>query len=595
MQEDKLGEFKRNHSTESESTEVIKETDDTHPNRPFSSILSRFAERTSCVGPPYINSANHSYSKFFWSVVFLVMIAATLTNLYMNIDTYYSRPTKTTITIGYSALTFPMVTVCNMNAVRKSKLHLAGSELQEFVDLQDTDKFMRPVPGPGPGRNKRFIDNFQRMQNGGNRTFRPHEDKIGKALGGEVDPRFESQEELKYLIGLENATTRYAMSHQIDEMVLSCAFEGRTCEVNNFTKFLTDDYGACYSFNQIKLGSSHEPLQKSYRRGSRYGFQLMMFLQVDEYLTGIAQGYGLRVTVNYPKTMPFPSSDGMFVSAGMETDIGVKMVNISRLGGVYGSCENPGTFVREFGFEYSRAACQSICPHSYVMKECGCFDPSVRRLYPLNVREKYSPCANETELDCMENTELKVMIEGSLTCDCPNPCSETAYDTRPSSREWPEDGYLNALIDKVCRSESTKGSCNDLLRKPPSEQRRNFVKLNVFYRDLNFETLSEEADYPESQFLSDIGGSIGLYVGLSVISIIEVLELGLQIFVVDGQKCMKPKTDSSRGRNVERVEANGTHPVSKGSVNTVSTGRDGGPRDVGILMGGWAITIINRT
>lgn len=59
----------------------------------------------------------------------------------------------------------------------------------------------------------------------------------------------------------------------------------------------------------------------------RPGLQLMMFLQVDEYLTGIAQGYGLRVTVNYPKTMPFPSSDGMFVSAGMETDVGVKMVS----------------------------------------------------------------------------------------------------------------------------------------------------------------------------------------------------------------------------------------------------------------------------
>lgn len=61
------------------------------------------------------------------------------------------------------------------------------------------------LQNPGPQRTKRFIDQYQRMQNGGNKTFRPHEDKIGNALGGEVDPRFESQEDLKYLIGLENA------------------------------------------------------------------------------------------------------------------------------------------------------------------------------------------------------------------------------------------------------------------------------------------------------------------------------------------------------------------------------------------------------
>lgn len=156
MHEGKLGEFNRNFSTESESTEVMKETDDTHPNHSFSNILSRFAERTSCVGPPYINSANHFYSKFFWSVVFLGMIAGTVANLYLNVETFYSRPTKTTISIGYSALTFPMVTVCNMNAVRKSKLRMAGSELQEFVELQDTNNFMRPVP-PSQPNNQVFL------------------------------------------------------------------------------------------------------------------------------------------------------------------------------------------------------------------------------------------------------------------------------------------------------------------------------------------------------------------------------------------------------------------------------------------------------
>ena len=53
----------------------------------------------------------------------------------------------------------------------------------------------------------------------------------------------------------------------------------------------------------------------------------------------------------------------------------------------------------------------------------------------------------------------------------------------------------------------------------------NILELNIFYEDLNQQVVAEEPKIQLWNMLSTIGGSMGLYVGVSVITVVELIEL----------------------------------------------------------------------
>ncbi|KAL8564936.1 hypothetical protein ACOMHN_019839 [Nucella lapillus] len=55
--------------------------------------------------------------------------------------------------------------------------------------------------------------------------------------------------------------------------------------------------------------------------------------------------------------------------------------------------------------------------------------------------------------------------------------------------------------------------------------RNNFLRLNIFYRELNYEQITQQEAYDIFALLCDIGGSMGLFLGASVMTIFEFLDL----------------------------------------------------------------------
>ena len=54
---------------------------------------------------------------------------------------------------------------------------------------------------------------------------------------------------------------------------------------------------------------------------------------------------------------------------------------------------------------------------------------------------------------------------------------------------------------------------------------KNLAEVHV-YMDSNIITYIEErADYEASQLLSDLGGVVGLYVGMTIVSFFELMEM----------------------------------------------------------------------
>ncbi|KAL5014523.1 hypothetical protein ScPMuIL_008793 [Solemya velum] len=58
--------------------------------------------------------------------------------------------------------------------------------------------------------------------------------------------------------------------------------------------------------------------------------------------------------------------------------------------------------------------------------------------------------------------------------------------------------------------------------------RENFLQMDIFFRELNYEEITQQIGYDIFSLLCDIGGSIGLFIGASVITIFEILDLLLK-------------------------------------------------------------------
>ena len=66
--------------------------------------------------------------------------------------------------------------------------------------------------------------------------------------------------------------------------------------------------------------------------------------------------------------------------------------------------------------------------------------------------------------------------------------------------------------------------------------RENFLQLDIFYRQLSYEHVSQQKGYDVFALICDIGGSLGLFIGASMLTVVEVIDLLLGQTPVFGKK-----------------------------------------------------------
>ncbi|GFR83374.1 amiloride-sensitive sodium channel subunit gamma [Elysia marginata] len=116
------------------------------------------------------------------------------------------------------------------------------------------------------------------------------------------------------------------------------------CEEGHLTR--TAKYGNCYTLQYHKFISRES--------GPSEGLQLQLFLETDDYVPGVANSKGVQVIIHDQGTLPFPEDEGVAVAAGTETFIGLRRVEVSRLGSPYGDCTPINDFQEKYGIKYTR-------------------------------------------------------------------------------------------------------------------------------------------------------------------------------------------------------------------------------------------------
>ncbi|XP_055884551.1 amiloride-sensitive sodium channel subunit alpha-like [Biomphalaria glabrata] len=341
-------------------------------------------------------------------------------------------------------------------------------------------------------------------------------------------------ENFKHYYSLMNITQQKNVSHQVRDMFRQCSFSTRTCE-NSYKQTTNSEFGNCYTIEDSRYISK--------KSGPAGGLELILFLENDEYLPLVTSGRGAHVIIHDRNTVPLPDDEGIAIPVGQQTMIGLKETNISRLGGHYIACKDVDTFYSTYGVSYTRNLCQKMCLLRKIYEKCQCLDTHYNYINILMKFVDNRTCLTQDEVHCL--AEIKDTFVGDDEgCGCYSPCSEKVYDAYISSRQWPNDDIAEVLIQDVCSSKPNV--CSTLKSKTNVEKRESFLKLNIYYRDLNFQEMKEESDYDKYQLMSDFGGTIGLWLGLSILSAFEIVQLFLGAYCI-----LLKKADNRREKKRE--------------------------------------------
>ncbi|XP_066436289.1 amiloride-sensitive sodium channel subunit gamma-like [Eleutherodactylus coqui] len=332
------------------------------------------------------------------------------------------------------------------------------------------------------------------------------------------------------------------MGHQLEDMLIFCNFHGQECNTSFFSRFINYKFGNCYTFNSLKPTVYQEnpasaELLNITKAGFMYGLHLELFIQQTEYVKDMTPAAGIRLLIHDQTHMPFPEDDGVNVPPGAETDIGMMKVHIERLKSPYSSACTDGEDIRNFykdvyGAGYTREVCKRTCAQQNIIHNCGCThwefaDPKEPEAPKCNL-------SNTAVRRCVKIYEFK-FAHDQLNCHCPLQCKEEIYELTVSGSQWPS----SAFIENFAKDLKEWGEHMKDVADNPALIRDNFVKVVVYFKQLNFEFIEEEPSMTELNLISNMGGLVGLWVGFSICTLAEFLELLLDIILLFLRRCIR--------------------------------------------------------
>ncbi|XP_028908842.1 acid-sensing ion channel 4 [Ornithorhynchus anatinus] len=293
--------------------------------------------------------------------------------------------------------------------------------------------------------------------------------------------------------------------HQLADMLKSCNFSGHRCSTSNFSVVYTR-YGKCYTFN-----AGPHRLRPGRAGGMGSGLEIMLDVQQEEYLpiwretNETSFEAGIRVQIHSQEEPPYIHQLGFGVSPGFQTFVSCQEQRLTYLPQPWGNCRTePGS--GEPGLQgyaaYSVSACRLRCEKEAVLRRCHC------RMVHMPGNETI--CSPNIYIECADHTVDSLGGSPEGRCTCPTPCNLTRYGKEISMVRIPNRGSARYLARKYNRNETYI--------------RENFLVLDVFFEALTSEVLEQRAAYSLSALLGDIGGQMGLFIGASILTLLEILD-----------------------------------------------------------------------
>jgi hypothetical protein len=329
---------------------------------------------------------------------------------------------------------------------------------------------------------------------------------------------------------------RQKLGHNFEDILLSCYFNNQACNASDFKWKFDPLYGNCYEFNY-----DTKDIKQSTIPGWINGLILELYVNFNENLNefnSIYGGVGAIVRLDNSSYLIDHGWDAIQVPAGFSSFIGVDRFFKSMLPKPYSTCEVDSNSPKERAdsdlfnliakskYDYTQTLCFEQCYQREVIRECGFADSNFLTLYPqnsLNRNEDYT-CINDVysfkylSSDFLRKTCLPL---------CPLECNRTEYKASVTTSQLIGDIYVDYI-------KGNKNLSADFINRSIKSETiaRSIVKMNIFYESLSYTLVTESPKMNGVSLLASIGGSLGLFLGVSTFSLFEVVEFIITIIFI---------------------------------------------------------------
>ncbi|XP_055382438.1 pickpocket protein 28-like [Condylostylus longicornis] len=314
------------------------------------------------------------------------------------------------------------------------------------------------------------------------------------------------------------------------------------CEQLEFFKSYTAD-GICYTFNGLPstyiykentwnledgyndtFGDTYRAtyphrIFSAYFRGGFFIILQAYGQNTDHICKGVVKGF--RVLLHSPDDVPYITKN--YIRIPLDKEILIRInpniiqtsEGLRHLSPLKRQCYFANERHLKFFKIYSQANCEIECLANITYQKCGCVKFSMPREPGTKICDiNEILCYNEAEDDLIRrefeegHQDTKLNYRPNTTCNCLPGCTSLTYEAEISQAAADFEGSIRAQNESQHFEES------------PGIR---MTRLSIFFKESQYITSRRSELYGMTDFLANCGGLLALFMGVSALSLIEIL------------------------------------------------------------------------
>ena len=298
-------------------------------------------------------------------------------------------------------------------------------------------------------------------------------------------------------------------------IILNCEFNAKTSCLDTF-QFNNYNEQVCITFNA--KNNSNKSLMNSQTSGESFGMRINIYIPENEYI---------NIAVNDNQVKPgFNQINNLIAVIGTENNFILNKFVDKKLPIPYSTCVSTSDSllfkeIVDANITYTREYCLTLCACKQFTQTCNCSCPSVYENQMFN-----QSCYNFNSY-CVIDEMLSEDLKKTCYNLCALECESTSFEVTTQSSQY--DFITDQDLANIEECSRYPNDCYD-----------NSLVITFYYETLKYTETTQIAKTTIPDIISMVGGTMGLFLGLSLLSFIEVFGFFIHVVFIFIQK-LKPK------------------------------------------------------